>query len=349
MNSQKPPPRSTTETKAFGPPGFRKMIRWKSFTPGNQPTRHRLSIAVRPGDAWFLALAVVIVGLDQFTKWGIRHTLSRGDVWPGDWPVHIVHITNTGAAFGILQHAGPLLVVTSLIGMAAILIYLFNPGFAHPLMRAGLALMLGGAVGNLIDRLVSGEVVDFIKFPHWPGVQRGRFGHHDWCVPPPMGNDTRNAPRPAAENSAPRSSGRIDAVLASAYPDLSRARLQRLIAAGNVTINGEPVRKSGQVQPTATSSRLDVPETPHDGGPGRTSTSPCCSRTTGCCDRQAAGPAPSTARRATRSPGVALWMLERLGSAAGSFDVERPGIVHRLDQDTSGVLLLAKTPLHRRR
>ena len=73
-----------------------------------------------------------------------------------------------GAAFGILQNAGPLLVVTSIIGMATILIYLFNPGFAHPLMRAGLALMLGGAIGNLIDRIVSGRVVDFLKVPHWP-------------------------------------------------------------------------------------------------------------------------------------------------------------------------------------
>ena len=58
--------------------------------------------------------------------------------------------------------------MTSVIGMAAIVIYLFNPGFAHPLMRLGLALMLGGAVGNLIDRVKDGEVVDFIKVPNFP-------------------------------------------------------------------------------------------------------------------------------------------------------------------------------------
>lgn len=132
------------------------------------PSRPGPRIQVRPRDAWFLLLAGVVVGLDQFLKWIIRLNVDRGERFPVDWPVQIVHITNTGAAFGILQNAGPLLVVTSLFGMAAILIYLFNPGFAHPLMRAGLALMLGGAVGNLIDRLVSGKVVDFIKFPHWP-------------------------------------------------------------------------------------------------------------------------------------------------------------------------------------
>jgi len=58
--------------------------------------------------------------------------------------------------------------LTSVVGIAAILVYLFNPGFAHPAMRVGLALMFGGAVGNLIDRLRTGEVVDFIKFPHFP-------------------------------------------------------------------------------------------------------------------------------------------------------------------------------------
>ncbi|MGB4861834.1 MAG: signal peptidase II, partial [Tepidiformaceae bacterium] len=61
-----------------------------------------------------------------------------------------------------------LLVMTSIIGMAAIIVFLFNPTFAHPLMRLGLAFMLGGAVGNLIDRVKDGEVVDFIKVPNFP-------------------------------------------------------------------------------------------------------------------------------------------------------------------------------------
>ncbi|HEX6031873.1 MAG TPA: signal peptidase II [Tepidiformaceae bacterium] len=126
-------------------------------------------VRVRPGDAWLLLAAILIVAADQFSKWAIRETVDRGSAWPSeDWWIKIVHITNSGAAFGILQGAGPLLAVTSIIGMALIFVYLFNPGFAHPLMRLGLALMLGGAVGNLIDRVVRGEVVDFIKVPNWP-------------------------------------------------------------------------------------------------------------------------------------------------------------------------------------
>jgi len=131
-------------------------------------TSSRPRILARKRDAWFLALAAVIVLLDQVSKSIIRATVERGDAWPGDWPLKIVHLTNSGAAFGFLQNSGPLLIIVSIIGMAAILIYLVNPGFAHPLMRAGLAFMLGGAVGNLIDRLRNGEVVDFIKVPNWP-------------------------------------------------------------------------------------------------------------------------------------------------------------------------------------
>ena len=124
---------------------------------------------LRRSDFGFLALAAVIVGGDLLTKWLIRTGLDRGDAWPDpDWNVRIVHYANTGAAFGILEGAGPLLVVGSVVGVALILVYLFNPGMASPLVRAGLALMLGGAIGNLIDRAGNGEVTDFIKFPEWP-------------------------------------------------------------------------------------------------------------------------------------------------------------------------------------
>lgn len=121
-----------------------------------------------PVDALFLGAAFAIVVVDQLTKWGIRTWVDRGDAWPEDFPLQIVHFRNSGAAFGILQGAGPLLAIASLAGMAAILIYLFSPGFSRPLVRLGLSFMLGGAIGNLIDRVYAGEVVDFLKIPHWP-------------------------------------------------------------------------------------------------------------------------------------------------------------------------------------
>lgn len=134
--------------------------------PGREVPRSRM--ALNPRDGWFFLVALVVIGLDQFVKWVIRESVGLGDRHPVVWPLEIVHFTNSGAAFGMLQGAGPLLVLTSVVGMAAITIYLFNPEFAHPLMRLGLALMLGGAVGNLIDRVKDGEVVDFIKVPNFP-------------------------------------------------------------------------------------------------------------------------------------------------------------------------------------
>jgi signal peptidase II len=119
-------------------------------------------------DFWFLGIAAVVVLFDQLTKWAIAGWLERGESFPEGWPVRLVHITNSGAAFGMLQDSGPLLVIVSSIGIAVILIYLLNPGFAHPLLRLGLCLMFGGAVGNLIDRVFAGEVIDFVKFPNFP-------------------------------------------------------------------------------------------------------------------------------------------------------------------------------------
>jgi len=77
-------------------------------------------------------------------------------------------VTNTGAAFGILQEQNAFLVVTTLIGVAAILLYYWYPPFEHAMMTAAVGMILGGAIGNLSDRLRLGEVTDFIHFPHYP-------------------------------------------------------------------------------------------------------------------------------------------------------------------------------------
>lgn len=157
-----------------------------------------------------------------------------------------------------------------------------------------------------------------------------------------MDDDLRNSQPGDAREIVAVEPGRIDAVLANALPDISRARLQRLIAAGQVTVNGVIVRKSGQVLEGDTLGVL-IPATPH------------AAVTTDLCipvlyedeqlllvDKPAGLPVHGAP--GDMQPSVALWMLERLGDTAGAFDVERPGIVHRLDKDTSGVLLLAKTP-----
>jgi signal peptidase II len=119
-------------------------------------------------DLLFFSTAAAVLALDQVTKHVIRATLERGESFPESWPVRFVHVTNTGAAFGILQEQNAFLVVTTVIGVAAILLYYLYPPFEHSIMTTAVGMILGGAIGNLSDRLRLGEVTDFIDFPHYP-------------------------------------------------------------------------------------------------------------------------------------------------------------------------------------
>jgi signal peptidase II len=117
----------------------------------------------------FVVIAALVVVLDQVTKRFIDRNLPLGDSWPSeDWPVRFMHVKNTGAAFSMLQNQTLFLTVMSVVGLGAILLYFRYRPSDHPLLRIALALQLGGAIGNLIDRARYGEVTDFIKFPYWP-------------------------------------------------------------------------------------------------------------------------------------------------------------------------------------
>jgi signal peptidase II len=129
-------------------------------------------------DIWFLLIALAVFALDQATKFTIRATLDPGEAWPNDrWFVNIINVSNSGAAFGILQGQTVFLVTTSLVGVAAIVLYYMFPPMEHGLLRVALGLQLGGAAGNLIDRIRSGEVTDFVNFRHWPA-----FNVADSCI-----------------------------------------------------------------------------------------------------------------------------------------------------------------------
>lgn len=117
----------------------------------------------------FALIAATVVVLDQISKRTIDARLTLYDSWPNEsWPFRLQHVKNTGAAFSLLQNQAAFLTVMSLVGLAAILFYfVFRPS-DHPLLRLALALQLGGAIGNLIDRARYGHVTDFIRIPHWP-------------------------------------------------------------------------------------------------------------------------------------------------------------------------------------
>jgi signal peptidase II len=120
-------------------------------------------------DAPFFLIAISVFALDQLTKSIVRNGLAVGESWPSDdWLVRITHVTNSGAAFGILQGQGLFLTVTAVLAIGAIIFYYAYPPLEHGLLRIALGLQLGGAAGNLIDRLRFGEVTDMFHFPHYP-------------------------------------------------------------------------------------------------------------------------------------------------------------------------------------
>jgi signal peptidase II len=116
----------------------------------------------------FIAAALAVLALDQTSKGLVRTLMDRGEAWPDEWAVRVHYVTNTGAAFGILKDQTGFLIVTTVIGLAAIYLYYRYPPFDHLAAPVAMGMMLGGAIGNLVDRLRVGRVTDFIDFPFWP-------------------------------------------------------------------------------------------------------------------------------------------------------------------------------------
>ena len=116
----------------------------------------------------FIALAAAIVLFDQITKVILRETLALGErEWLAEF-FAFSHIANDGGAFGFFGGQNTVLAVSAVVAIAVVAIYYFFPPMDHWLVRSGLALILGGAVGNLLDRLYQGHVTDFIDFIHFP-------------------------------------------------------------------------------------------------------------------------------------------------------------------------------------
>ena len=133
---------------------------------------------LRKKNILFLAITVLVVFLDQATKVWIISTLGLHEGFPLiDGFFSIVHVRNPGAAFGFLASAPPLFrylffIAVTVAAIVLILHYLRVSRIEEPSLVSALALILAGAVGNLIDRIRFGEVVDFLDVyigsHHWP-------------------------------------------------------------------------------------------------------------------------------------------------------------------------------------
>ena len=125
-----------------------------------------------------VTIACVIVALDQLTKLYIHSGFGLGESVPViNGIFHITYVRNTGAAFGIFARSHeafrlPFLVLVSIIAIGFIIAMLRRLRDQETGLVTALAFILGGAIGNLIDRALHGEVIDFLDFYwstyHWP-------------------------------------------------------------------------------------------------------------------------------------------------------------------------------------
>ena len=292
---------------------------------------------------------------------------------------------NDGGIFGLLGASAGLLGLVSIAVIGIIVWLQAHQGRTSPLLTVALGLLLGGALGNLIDRLSRGFVVDWVDMGI--GDRRfytfnvadsaisiavvillvlGLFGDRlgRWAGGTPVAAGAwryrrRDRPATGADGAGRRpmstlvtvevpegaAGSRTDRFMADAS-GLSRAYVQRLIADGRVTRDGIAVRSREPVVPGA-QMRLEVPDAaPIEPGP-----EPIPLRIVYQDDDllivdKPAGlvthPSPGHATGTLVNALVALDDLDGggLGTVAGT---DRPGIVHRLDRDTSGLLMVART------
>ena len=112
-------------------------------------------------------VAALTVAADQIVKAIVRGSIALTeeiDVVPG---LHLVHVRNFGVAFSLLSDGGWVPTVIGLAAVAALLAF-FLTHLRRPLVWLPTGLLLGGAAGNLVDRIRTGAVTDFVKLPHWP-------------------------------------------------------------------------------------------------------------------------------------------------------------------------------------
>ena len=322
-------------------------------------------------DLYLVAVLVATFIADQVSKQLVRDRLVVGGSSPAEGFFRITHTENTGSAFGLFPSQTTLLILASLVGIAILIVFYRRQPIPSMWLRLSLGLQLGGAAGNLADRITLGSVTDFIDIGGWPvfnladsAIVTG-IGILAWFFLSPSrrpepteasypAKDVMLEPTPDEPGFLPQPLSfvcetpgeRLDTYVAGLQPDLSRSQVQRLIWQGDVKVNGAAPRASLPLRFGDTIEITLPPPTPTHPVPEEMPINVVYSdKDLLVIDKPpglAVHPAPGRPGGTLVNALLALYPdLEEVG------DRQRPGIVHRLDADTSGLMVVARTqPAH---
>ena len=134
-----------------------------------QPNNITESTSIPIYKAWMLFMAtILIVGFDQLTKYLVRDFMSYGESIPEAGFFRLTYYTNSGTIFGLFPNIPVILTIASVVAIACLIFFYKTQKNVGGWLRLAIALLLGGAIGNFIDRVSMGEVTDFIDVGMWP-------------------------------------------------------------------------------------------------------------------------------------------------------------------------------------
>ena len=131
----------------------------------NKKIDKKMELVVQLSFVFAAALALLT---DQLTKMWVSTNMTLGQSIPPDGPVRLTYVRNTGVAFGLFPGQTYVITIAAIAGLIILLVYYRLSPFRNIYTYLGLGFILGGSVGNLMDRIRLGYVIDFVDFRVWP-------------------------------------------------------------------------------------------------------------------------------------------------------------------------------------
>lgn len=140
---------------------------WVLGSHSAQPSDARKRLPIYR-DLLLIQLAIFVFLTDQFSKYLVRELLVLHESFPREGFLRITHTFNTGSIFGLFQGQNTPLILVSFIGVGVLILLYRTQRYPTGLLRLSLGLQLGGAFGNLVDRVRLGHVTDWVDVGPWP-------------------------------------------------------------------------------------------------------------------------------------------------------------------------------------